>query len=64
MTLQGGLGPPLTSEALEGKSPEWLRSVILDGRAGTPMPPWRPFINEAEATWLVEALKGGAIHAK
>jgi cytochrome c55X len=35
--------------------------VILDGRAGTPMPPWRPFISESEANWMVDMLKRGAV---
>jgi cytochrome c55X len=61
MTLKGGLGPPLTSAALNGKSPGYLRAVILDGRAGTPMPPWRPFISESEANWMVDMLKRGAV---
>lgn len=62
MTLQGGLGPPLTAAALGGKPAEYLRGVILDGRAGTPMPPWRPFISESEAKWMVDMLKRGAIN--
>jgi cytochrome c55X len=64
MTLKGGLGPPLTSAALSGKSSEYLRAVILDGRAGTPMPPWRPFLSDAEVTWLVHALKEGSLDAR
>jgi cytochrome c55X len=59
LTLQGGLGPALTREALVGKSPDMLRSVILHGRPGTPMAPWRPFLNEAEADWLVQQLMAG-----
>jgi cytochrome c55X len=62
MTLQGGLGPPLTSAALRNKRADYLRAVILDGRAGTPMPPWRPFISESEARWMVDMLKRGAIN--
>jgi cytochrome c55X len=62
MTLQGGLGPPLTSAALRNKRTDYLRAVILDGRAGTPMPPWRPFISESEARWMVDMLKRGAIN--
>ena len=61
MTLQGGLGPPLTAAALSGKRTEYLRAVILDGRAGTPMPPWRPFISESEVSWMVDMLKRGAV---
>jgi len=59
LTLQGGLGPALTREALAGKSPEMLRAVILHGRPGTPMAPWQPFLNEAEAAWLVQQLLDG-----
>lgn len=63
LTLQGGLGPPLTPTALVEKSPETLRTVILDGLLGTPMPPWRPFLSEAEVTWLVDMLKRGQFDA-
>jgi cytochrome c55X len=63
-TLQGGLGPALTPEALAGKSPATLRAVILYGRPGTPMAPWSPFLNEVEADWLVAWLMKGAIHAR
>jgi cytochrome c55X len=64
LTLQGGLGPALTPQALRGKSADMLRAVILHGRPGTPMPPWQPFMNEAEATWLVELLQTGGINAQ
>ena len=57
MTLQGGLGPPLLAEALADKQVEYLTSIILYGRPGTPMPPWNVFLTEAEATWLVAYLK-------
>ena len=59
LTLQGGLGPALTREALAGKPAEMLRAVILHGRPGTPMAPWQPFLNEAEAAWLVQQLLDG-----
>jgi len=59
MTLNGGLGPPLTPQALREKPAESLTATILGGRPGTPMPPWRAFLNEAEADWIVnELLKG------
>lgn len=61
LTLQGGLGPALTREALAGKSPDMLRAVILHGRPGTPMAPWQPFMSEAEATWLVQQLLEGKL---
>ncbi len=61
LTLQGGLGPALTPAALAGKPAQWLQAVILEGRPGTPMPPWRPFITETEARWLVDALQTGKL---
>lgn len=59
MTLQGGLGPALTPQALEGKPVESLVATIIGGRPGTPMPPWHRFLSEAEATWIVEKLMAG-----
>lgn len=63
LTLKGGLGPALTPAALAGKPPEALRETILRGRHGTPMAPWRPFLDETEADWLVRRLRHGATHA-
>lgn len=59
LRLEGGLGLPLTPQALKEKSPEALRQTILHGRGGTPMPPWNPFLTEAEAGWIVETLLKG-----
>ncbi|HEB79429.1 MAG TPA: cytochrome c [Rhodospirillales bacterium] len=57
MTRKGGLGPALLSSILAAKSDETLATIILDGVPGTPMPPWRPFINPDEAKWLVQVLR-------
>ena len=59
MTLKGGLGLPLTADALRDKPDDLLITTILDGRAGTPMPPWRRFLSADEARWLVVQLKRG-----
>ncbi|MCP4699359.1 MAG: cytochrome c [Gammaproteobacteria bacterium] len=59
MTLKGGLGPSLLPEALADKPPETLAAVILYGRAGTPMPPWRALLTQVEAAWLTEQLRKG-----
>ncbi len=59
ITLQGGLGPALTRQALAGKPPVMLRDVILHGRPGTPMPPWKGLLTEREAEWLVQILLDG-----
>jgi len=59
LTLKGGLGKPLTPEHLSAWSDEQLVSIILDGVPGTPMPPWRPLLSEAEVRWIVERLQRG-----
>jgi cytochrome c55X len=57
MTLKGGLGLPLTREALAGKPPDFLVQTVLHGRPGTAMPPWAPFFTESEVRWLIQQLQ-------
>jgi len=59
MTLKGGLGPALLPDILKDKPDALLVATILDGRAGTAMPPWRSELSEADAEWLVEQLRLG-----
>jgi len=59
MTLAGGLGPPLLPAVLRERPQEALVQTILHGRPGTPMPPWQPFLSEAEARWIVDRLLEG-----
>jgi cytochrome c55X len=59
LQMKGGLGPALLPEALRGKSAEYLSTVILHGRTGTAMPPWRFLLSEAEARWMAERLLQG-----
>lgn len=59
LTLKGGLGKPLTEERLRPWSREQLVGIILDGVPGTPMPPWRPLLTEADARWIAERLQQG-----
>jgi len=56
LTLKGGLGPSLLAENLVNKDDQFLVHTILEGRKGTAMPPWKPFITEQEAFWLVKKL--------
>jgi len=63
LRLTGGLGPPLTPRALKDKSAGSLVATIVSGRPGTAMPPWRPFLSEAEAEWLVARLQKGETDA-
>jgi len=61
MTLNGGLGPALTRAALRDKPATSLVATVLYGRPGTAMPPWRPFVTEAEAAWIVRRLQEGTL---
>lgn len=57
--LLGGLGPPLTAERMHTLPTDWIAQAILDGRAGTAMPPWRGLLSVEDADWLAQALKTG-----
>lgn len=57
LTLQGGMGPALLPKNLDGKPDELLVTTILEGRKGTAMPPWQPFMNRDEAVWLLGVLR-------
>lgn len=61
MTLKGGLGRPLLPERLGEIDASALAGIILDGIPGTPMPPWRGILSEADALWIARALKQGTI---
>jgi cytochrome c55X len=58
LTRKGGLGSPLDAQTMRQIGDEALVATILDGRPGTPMPPWRALISEDEARWIVHYLKG------
>ena len=60
MRRTGGLGPALTPAALQDRPADTLVATVLAGRPGTAMPPWRPFLSERDAAWLVDRLKSGA----
>ncbi len=59
MTLKGGLGPSLEPASLAGRDVGQLEDVIMNGRRGTPMPPWRSLLSEGDAKWIAEQLKRG-----
>lgn len=61
LTMQGGLGKPLTVERLAQWDRDQLAHIILDGVPGTPMPPWRPLLTETEARWIADTLKQGKL---
>lgn len=58
MTLKGGLGPALTPDAVAPLGADGIAAVVLDGRPGTAMPPWRGLVSEAEARWIAAYLLG------
>ena len=64
LTMKGGLGPALEPRAWAGKDDEQMQHVILHGRPGTPMPPWKDFVSEDEARWIVQMLKQGLPDAR
>ena len=64
MTLKGGLGPALTRDALRDKPAESLVVTVLYGRPGTAMPPWRTFVTESEAAWIVKQLQEGTLRER
>ncbi len=59
MTLKGGLGPALLPGTLNGKPREFLVTTILEGRAGTAMPPWKAMLTQDEAEWITVQLQQG-----
>lgn len=59
LTMAGGLGSPLTPEALAVFSDTDLLRTILEGRPGTAMPPWAPLLTPEEAAWMVRQLRAG-----
>jgi len=61
ITMRGGLGPALLPDALAGKSAEAISAVIMNGRPGSAMPPWRSLLSPAEARWMAEVLLSGEL---
>mgnify|MGYP006340290375 CR=1 FL=1 len=59
MRLTGGLGPPLTREAMAEKPVDSMAATIFHGRPGTPMPAWRSLLSEADAMWIAQRLMQG-----
>lgn len=59
LTLKGGLGRPLTPDALAHLDRASIAAIVLNGIPGTPMPPWRPLLTEAEVAVIADILKEG-----
>ena len=59
LRLTGGLGSPLTAEAMKDRPGEAMVITILQGRPGTAMPGWAPFLTEQETQWIVQQLQQG-----
>jgi cytochrome c55X len=45
---------------LQGRSRDFLIVTILEGRAGTAMPPWKKLLTEEEAAWMADRLLDGS----
>ncbi len=61
MTLKGGLGPALLPKTLADKPEAFLITTILEGRAGTAMPPWKSMLSHDDARWLTRQLQKGQV---
>lgn len=59
LRLTGGLGSPLTAQAMQDKPAKTLEAVIRHGIPGTAMPGWAPFLTESEIRWIVQRLQQG-----
>lgn len=59
MTLKGGLGKPLLPETLHNRDTAGVADVIMEGLAGTPMPPWKSLMTREDAVWIAARLKEG-----
>lgn len=57
LTRQGGLGSPLTADALRGQDDSVLATIIRDGLPGRPMPPWGPLLSDQDIDWLIHLLR-------
>ncbi|KIL99972.1 Cytochrome c55X precursor NirC [Paramagnetospirillum magnetotacticum MS-1] len=58
MTRQGGLGSPLLQDDMVKLSAESVVHTILEGRPGTPMPPWKTMLSRDDAAWIAAYLMG------
>lgn len=59
LRMTGGLGSPLTPEAISDRSDGYLQTVILRGVPGTAMPPWEARLSEEEVQKLVRMMREG-----
>lgn len=59
LQLTGGLGPPLTAQALKDRTVDSIVATTLYGRPGTPMPPWKSMLSDADAQWIAQQLRAG-----
>lgn len=59
LQLTGGLGPPLTPQALSDRTIETIAATTLHGRPGTPMAAWKSMLSESDALWIAQQLRAG-----
>ena len=61
LQMKGGLGPALLPEKLQDKNAEYLSAVILHGKSGSAMPPWKALLSPEEARWIADRLLQGVV---
>ncbi|MDX2349243.1 MAG: cytochrome c [Porticoccus sp.] len=57
LLLKGGLGPPLRTQDLKGKTPAYLKQIISKGVPESAMPPWENLLSADDIDYLVRLLK-------
>jgi cytochrome c55X len=59
LTMKGGLGPPLTPDALAEKDIDVLSDTVFYGLPERAMPPWEGLLSREEIVWLIRELQKG-----
>lgn len=54
---QGATGPALIPQRIGGLGDDFLKAVILNGRPGTAMPPWKGVLSEEQINDLLKYIK-------
>ena len=49
------------AEKLQDKNAEYLSAVILHGKSGSAMPPWKALLSPEEARWIADRLLQGVL---
>lgn len=54
---QGATGPALIPQRIGGVGDEFIKTILLNGRPGTAMPPWKGVITDSQISDLISYIK-------